>query len=121
MLKTKIICTLGPSSFNKSILKLLTKEKVDIFRINLSHTNIDQIKERIEYLKRNKIKNICIDTEGAQIRTTHTKKKFFIKKNSIVEISNKKHFSNDRSEEHTSELQSPMYLVCRLLLEKNFQ
>src|SRR5437762_9164161 len=28
-----------------------------------------------------------------------------------------------RSEEHTSELQSPMYLVCRLLLEKkkNYQ
>src|SRR5437879_7157468 len=26
--------------------------------------------------------------------------------------------SPDRSEEHTSELQSPMYLVCRLLLEK---
>src|SRR5437762_13600339 len=25
---------------------------------------------------------------------------------------------NWRSEEHTSELQSPMYLVCRLLLEK---
>src|SRR5437879_7343170 len=25
---------------------------------------------------------------------------------------------NRRSEEHTSELQSPMYLVCRLLLEK---
>src|SRR6201989_2425486 len=26
---------------------------------------------------------------------------------------------HERSEEHTSELQSPMYLVCRLLLEKN--
>src|SRR5437763_3622924 len=26
--------------------------------------------------------------------------------------------SHRRSEEHTSELQSPMYLVCRLLLEK---
>src|SRR5437762_5757394 len=25
---------------------------------------------------------------------------------------------HSRSEEHTSELQSPMYLVCRLLLEK---
>src|SRR5437763_3136682 len=25
---------------------------------------------------------------------------------------------DDRSEEHTSELQSPMYLVCRLLLEQ---
>src|SRR5437879_11280718 len=28
------------------------------------------------------------------------------------------HVGNTRSEEHTSELQSPMYLVCRLLLEK---
>src|SRR5437762_8280578 len=27
-------------------------------------------------------------------------------------------FTPLRSEEHTSELQSPMYLVCRLLLEK---
>src|SRR5437762_9172119 len=27
-------------------------------------------------------------------------------------------FPKNRSEEHTSELQSPMYLVCRLLLEK---
>src|SRR5437879_8669323 len=27
-------------------------------------------------------------------------------------------FLDLRSEEHTSELQSPMYLVCRLLLEK---
>src|SRR5437762_4374286 len=29
--------------------------------------------------------------------------------------------STPRSEEHTSELQSPMYLVCRLLLEKKKQ
>src|SRR5437764_5638697 len=28
------------------------------------------------------------------------------------------HVLGARSEEHTSELQSPMYLVCRLLLEK---
>src|SRR5437763_12485627 len=27
-------------------------------------------------------------------------------------------WNSSRSEEHTSELQSPMYLVCRLLLEK---
>src|SRR5437879_11142538 len=31
---------------------------------------------------------------------------------------NPKFMQVDRSEEHTSELQSPMYLVCRLLLEK---
>src|SRR5437762_6980590 len=33
-------------------------------------------------------------------------------------IPNPTNSSSDRSEEHTSELQSPMYLVCRLLLEK---
>ena len=96
MKKIKIICTLGPASFSKSILRLLSKENVDIFRINLSHTNTDQIKEKVKYLKQNNIKNICIDTEGAQIRTTHTKKKYFIKKNSKVKIYNKKNLSNDK-------------------------
>src|SRR3712207_7850862 len=31
------------------------------------------------------------------------------------------HYSGERSEEHTSELQSRQYLVCRLLLEKKKQ
>ena len=96
MQKIKIICTLGPASFSKPILKLLSKEKVDIFRINLSHTNTDQIKKKITYLKQNNIKKICIDTEGAQIRTTHTKKIYFIKKNSKIKIYNKNNFSNDK-------------------------
>ena len=96
MHKIKIICTLGPSSFNKNTLKSLIKEKVDIFRINLSHTNIDEIKQKIKYLKKNKIKNICIDTEGAQVRTTHTKKKYFIKKNSVIEIFNENILSNNK-------------------------
>src|SRR5437764_4089070 len=33
-------------------------------------------------------------------------------------IRQRAHSARRRSEEHTSELQSPMYLVCRLLLEK---
>src|SRR3712207_7144519 len=35
-----------------------------------------------------------------------------------LELSSYGDFSDDRSEEHTSELQSRQYLVCRLLLEK---
>ena len=97
MNKIKIICTLGPASFSKPILKLLFKENIDIFRINLSHTNIDQIKKKIQYLKRNNIKNICIDTEGAQIRTTHTKKIYFIKKNNKIKIYNKDNLSNEKN------------------------
>src|SRR5437762_11289772 len=36
----------------------------------------------------------------------------------ILRALTRKAKSEPRSEEHTSELQSPMYLVCRLLLEK---
>src|SRR5437763_13277585 len=36
----------------------------------------------------------------------------------IAGVSQREDPSDIRSEEHTSELQSPMYLVCRLLLEK---
>src|SRR5438552_5403360 len=35
-----------------------------------------------------------------------------------VDRRERKHVSRERSEEHTSELQSPDHLVCRLLLEK---
>ena len=97
MNKIKIICTLGPASFSKPSLKSLSKENVDIFRINLSHTNKDQIKKKIKYLKKNNIRNICIDTEGAQIRTTHTKKKYFIKKNSKIKIYNINNLSNKKN------------------------
>ena len=53
MKKIKIICTLGPSSFKKKILNSLKKEGVNLFRINLSHTNIRDIKKKVLYLKKN--------------------------------------------------------------------
>ena len=83
-MKRKIICTLGPSSFNKSVLLNLKKIGVDIFRINMSHTSISELENLIIYLKKNKIRNICIDTEGAQIRTTKVKNKIFFKKKQTV-------------------------------------
>ena len=50
--KIKIICTLGPSSFKKKVLSQLKKEKIDIFRINLSHTKKKDIEKSFEdYLK----------------------------------------------------------------------
>jgi pyruvate kinase len=93
--KIKIICTLGPSSFNPKVLQKLKKEKVDIFRINLSHTKKKDISKRILYLKRNEIKNICIDTEGAQIRTTNVKNKIKFKLNQKVNLSVSKNDSKN--------------------------
>ena len=93
-MKKKIICTIGPSSSNKEVLSGLKKNGVDIFRINLSHTSLKQLSGKINLLKKNNIKNICIDTEGAQVRTTKVKKKIFFKKNKKVKIYIKDSFSN---------------------------
>src|SRR5437762_8301204 len=38
-------------------------------------------------------------------------------RDAVIACANKARDAGCRSEEHTSELQSPMYLVCRLLLE----
>ena len=51
MKKIKIICTIGPSSFKRSILNKLKRLGVDIFRINLSHTKIEELIKNINLLK----------------------------------------------------------------------
>ena len=51
-MKKKIICTLGPSSFNSRVLKDLKRLGVNIFRINMSHTDITELESRIIFKKK---------------------------------------------------------------------
>src|SRR5258708_30637599 len=54
----------------------------------------------------------AVGIEPGQITTKHLREQAALRNGEIV---------SDRSEEHTSELQSPDHLVCRLLLEKKKQ
>ena len=64
-----ILCTLGPSSLNQSVIERLEERNVDLFRINLSHTPLDKVAETIETIQKfSKKTPICLDTEGAQVR-----------------------------------------------------
>jgi pyruvate kinase len=84
--KIKIICTLGPSSLNKNFLKF-AKKKINLLRLNMSHLSIPNLIKAIKYVKKYTQIPICIDTEGAQIRTKTRKEKFF-KINQTVTINN---------------------------------
>ena len=90
--KIKIICTLGPSSLNSEFLEF-SRKNVDLLRLNMSHLSISELERNIIYIKKKTNCPICIDTEGAQIRSKFIQRKFF-KKNSFIDIKkNNKSFS----------------------------
>ncbi|HZJ35870.1 MAG TPA: pyruvate kinase [Gillisia sp.] len=49
--RTKIVATLGPATSKKSVLKDMLDEGVNVFRINFSHANYDDVKERIQMIR----------------------------------------------------------------------
>lgn len=65
----RVLCTLGPKSLNQNVMERLQERKVDLFRINLSHTPIEKLAETIECMQKYTSTDICLDTEGAQVRT----------------------------------------------------
>lgn len=78
MRKTKIVCTLGPASSDKNTLRQLVKAGIDVARLNFSHGNYDENKERIKYIKEledelNQSIGIMLDTKGPEIRTGELK------------------------------------------------
>src|SRR5205807_5000808 len=60
-------------------------------------------------------RRLKIPKSSAHLILTTLERRGFLQKNTQT---GKYHFGLQRSEEHTSELQSPCNLVCRLLLEK---
>ena len=65
----ELLCTLGPSSLNDHVIKRLEKLNVALFRLNLSHTKISDVADVINFISERSSIPICLDTEGAQVRT----------------------------------------------------
>ena len=65
---TKILATLGPASLNKKTVLSLTNLGVDLFRINLSHTPLNDVENNIRLIQSWTNVPICLDSEGAQLR-----------------------------------------------------
>jgi len=86
-MKKEILCTLGPSSMDKKIIRRLSDLGVTLFRINLSHTKLDDLRGVIEFVQECTDVPLCIDTEGAQIRTGQlSEPSINILENSIIRI-----------------------------------
>ncbi len=68
-LRKALLCTLGPSSLNSQVIPQLEAAGVTSFRINMSHTALDDLERVIRLIQKHSKVPICLDTEGAQIRT----------------------------------------------------
>ena len=71
--RTKIIATLGPASSSPKSISNLIKEGTDVFRINLSHANVNEVEKIINILKNASLKlkrpvATLIDLQGQKIR-----------------------------------------------------
>ena len=74
MKKTKIICTMGPNTNDRELMKKLVENGMDIARFNFSHGDHTEQKERMDMLKNireevGKPVAILLDTKGPEIRT----------------------------------------------------
>ncbi len=49
--RTKIVATLGPATTSKEILKKMLEAGVNVFRINFSHADYDDVKKRIKTIR----------------------------------------------------------------------
>ncbi|MGE3774768.1 MAG: pyruvate kinase, partial [Gammaproteobacteria bacterium] len=68
----QILCTLGPASMNERVIARLEDLGVSLFRINLSHTRLEDLPRIVDWLRARTQVPICFDTEGAQVRTGST-------------------------------------------------
>ncbi|MCF0136621.1 MAG: pyruvate kinase [Lachnospiraceae bacterium] len=73
MRKTKIICTIGPSSDNREVLSEMAKAGMNVARLNFSHGTYPEHQEKIDLIKRvreelNLPIAIMLDTKGPEYR-----------------------------------------------------
>ena len=74
MRKTKIVCTMGPNTNDREMMKKIVEGGMNIARFNFSHGDHEEQKGRMDLLKevREEVGNpvaILLDTKGPEIRT----------------------------------------------------
>ncbi|MFH1359452.1 MAG: pyruvate kinase [Candidatus Omnitrophota bacterium] len=87
----KILCTLGPASSTKIIIRKMIQEGMDVIRLNFSHGNHQEHKKRIDVIrslnrKRRRPIKILQDLEGFRIRVGHLENPILLKKGEQITI-----------------------------------
>jgi pyruvate kinase len=71
--RTKVVATLGPASGNKAMIARLFEAGADVFRINMSHSSHDRMRELVDAIRSieqdtNRPIGILVDLQGPKLR-----------------------------------------------------
>jgi pyruvate kinase len=71
--RTKIVATLGPASSDQSVIAALFRAGADVFRINMSHTSHDRMRELVRAIRGVEAEHdrpigILVDLQGPKLR-----------------------------------------------------
>jgi pyruvate kinase len=91
MLKTKILCTMGPACDSVTVLKEMIQAGMNVARLNMAHGELDEHKDRIRNI-RNAAKEqhtyipVLMDIKGPEIRIGKLKEQYveLVKDHEIV-------------------------------------
>ena len=86
--KTKLICTIGPSSHSENVLRGMLESGMSIARLNFSHGTPEDHKKDIELIRSiaggiNRMVPVLVDLPGPKIRVASSKMEQFFSKGGV--------------------------------------
>ncbi|WP_203295213.1 pyruvate kinase [Luteirhabdus pelagi] len=89
--RTKIVATLGPSTSKKAVLRDMIKAGVDVFRVNFSHADYEDVKERIKMIRdlseeMGYTPAILADLQGPKLRVGMMKEEVVVSKGDKIQF-----------------------------------
>jgi pyruvate kinase len=95
--KTKIVATLGPACSTKETIKAMIEAGVNVFRINFSHADYEDVQERIDIIRElneefNYNTGILADLQGPKLRVGVMKDDIVVNVGDTIIFSTKEEF-----------------------------
>ncbi|WP_309612774.1 pyruvate kinase [Flavobacterium sp.] len=87
--KTKIVATLGPACSSKEVIKRMIDAGVNVFRVNFSHADYEDVKERIAIIRGLNVEfgyntSILADLQGPKLRVGVMKEDVVVNPGDII-------------------------------------
>lgn len=110
--KTKIVATLGPATSSRETLKKMVLAGVDVFRINFSHADYEDVKERVQMIRdlteeTGQHTSILADLQGPKLRVGKMKEEVVVHPGDKITFSTAKVFEGTKDRVYMNYKQFP--------------